>query len=473
MVHTAENRSRVLPQYVAALAAAGGAFAAGTLLGWTSPAETPIVNGSTHYNFDVTKEEFSWVGAFMTLGAACVCIPIGFLINQIGRKWTMLLLVLPFILGWALLIWAQNVVMMYIARFILGIAGGAFCVTAPMYTGEIAQKDIRGTLGSFFQLMITIGILFVYGIGAGLDVMWMSIVCGILPIIFGVIFFFMPESPTYLVSKNRSEAAVQSIQWLRGKEYDYAPELEELQQSDREIRAQQVNIFAALSRPVTIKAMSISLGLMFFQQVSGINAVIFYSESIFKDANTGISTGLSTILIGIMQVVATFASTIVVDKLGRRILLLASGIVMALSTTAIGVYFFLKDQNEENVLNLGWLPVASLCIFIIMFSIGYGPVPWLMMGELFATDIKGFAGSIAGTTNWVLAFVITKTFKNLTDGLGSGPTFWLFAGLTVVGVVFVFFIVPETKGKSLNEIQQELAGNRNVSDLQPADGAKK
>lgn len=201
MVHTStENRSKTLPQYVAALAAAGGAFAAGTLLGWTSPAETGIVKDATAYDFDVSSTQYSWVSSFMTLGAACVCIPIGFLINFIGRKWTMLLLVAPFVVGWALLIWAQNVFMMYIARFILGIAGGAFCVTAPMYTGEIAQKDIRGTLGSFFQLMITIGILFVYGIGAGLSVFWMSIVCGILPIIFGVIFFFMPESPTYLVS---------------------------------------------------------------------------------------------------------------------------------------------------------------------------------------------------------------------------------------------------------------------------------
>ncbi|KAH8307142.1 hypothetical protein KR044_005683 [Drosophila immigrans] len=474
MVHTStENKSRTLPQYVAALAAAGGAFAAGTLLGWTSPAESDIIDGNSAYNFPVSEEQFSWVGAFMTLGAAVVCIPIGFLINFIGRKWTMLLLVLPFVVGWALLIWAQNVVMMYIARFILGIAGGAFCVTAPMYTGEISQKDIRGTLGSFFQLMITIGILFVYGVGAGLNVEQMSIVCGVLPIIFGVIFFFMPESPTYLVSKNRSEAAIKSIQWLRGKDYDYAPEMEELHEVDREIREQQVNIWAALTRPVTIKAMSISLGLMFFQQVSGINAVIFYSAGIFQEAKTGIDAGMSTILIGVMQVVATFVSTMVVDKLGRRILLLASGIVMALSTTAIGVYFFLKDQDEAQVENLGWLPVASLCIFMIMFSIGYGPVPWLMMGELFATDIKGFAGSIAGTTNWVLAFIITKTFKNLNEGLGSGGTFWLFAGLTVVGVVFVFFIVPETKGKSLNEIQQELAGNRSAVQQTNAEQSKK
>ncbi|KAH8239910.1 hypothetical protein KR032_009185 [Drosophila birchii] len=474
MVHTTtENNSKKLPQYVAALAAAGGAFACGTLLGWTSPAQTEIVDNHSGYDFDVSDNQFSWVGSAMTLGAACVCIPIGFLINLIGRKWTMLFLVLPFIVGWAMLIWAANVGMMYASRFILGIAGGAFCVTAPMYTGEIAQKDIRGTLGSFFQLMITIGILFVYAIGAGLDIFWVSVICGILPLVFGVIFFFMPESPTYLVAKDRSEGAIKSIQWLRGKDYDYEPELAELRETDREIRENKVNVWAALNRPVTRKALAISLGLMFFQQVCGINAVIFYSSRIFKEANTGIGPRWATILIGIMQVVATFVSTVVVDKLGRRILLLASGISMAVATTAIGVYFYLQSQDEQQVESLGWLPVAALCIFIIMFSMGYGPVPWLMMGELFATDIKGFAGSLAGTSNWLLAFVVTKTFDDLNAGLGIGGTFWLFAGLTVLGVFFVFFAVPETKGKSLNEIQQELAGNRSNPAPVPVNGAEK
>jgi len=201
MVHTStSNDSRKVTQYVAALAAAGGALACGTVLGWTSPAETEIVDLGKGYSFPVDKDQFSWVGSAMTLGAACVCIPIGFLINLIGRKWTMLFLVLPFILGWAMLIWAANVGMLYASRFILGIAGGAFCVTAPMYTGEIAQKEIRGTLGSYFQLMITIGILFVYAVGAGVDIFWVSVICGLLPLIFGAIFFFMPESPTYLVS---------------------------------------------------------------------------------------------------------------------------------------------------------------------------------------------------------------------------------------------------------------------------------
>ncbi|KAI9588361.1 hypothetical protein GQX74_004206 [Glossina fuscipes] len=440
MVHTTGIESKTFPQYVAALSAAGGAFAAGTLLGWTSPAQNRLTGGE--YGFPVSDAAFSWIGSAMTLGAAFICIPIGFLINMIGRKLTMLLLVLPFTLGWALLIWAQNVEMMYAARFILGISGGAFCVTAPMYTGEIAQKDIRGTLGSFFQLMVTAGILFIYAIGAGLDVFAMS-----------------------LVSKSKNESAIKSIQWLRGKDFNYNPELEELKATEEQIKQNSVSVGTALLRPVTLKALAISLGLMFFQQLCGINAVIFYSTDIFKDAETGIDEDLSTIVVGVMQVIATFVSVMVVDKLGRRLLLLASAIVMALSTVAMGVYFYMKDNDNDSVANLGWLPVSALCVFIIMFSIGFGPVPWLMMGELFASDIKGVAGSIAGTSNWVLAFIVTKTFVNMKEALGSGQTFWLFAGITVLGAVFVFLFVPETKGKSLNEIQTLLEGNSNSNPI--------
>ncbi|XP_054731972.1 facilitated trehalose transporter Tret1-2 homolog isoform X1 [Anastrepha obliqua] len=460
MVHGAtESNSKTLPQYVAALSAAGGAFAAGTLLGWTSPAENKILN-LNQYNFDVSADQFSWIGSAMTLGAACVCIPTGILINLVGRKMAMLLLVLPFTLGWCMLIWAQNVIMMYIARFLLGAAGGAFCVAAPMYTGEIAQKEIRGSLGSFFQLMITAGILFVYAIGAGLSVFWINIVCGLIPLVFGAIFVFMPESPTYLITKNKDENAIESIQWLRGKDYEYKSEIEELRDTQQKIRENQVSWWVGLSRPVSRKALAISLGLMFFQQLCGINAVIFYAAPIFQDANTGIDENLSTIVVGIMQFIATFVSTIVVDKLGRRLLLLTSAIIMALSTFAMGIYFYMQSQNPASVVSLGWLPVVSLCVFIVLFSLGFGPVPWLMMGEVFAADIKGVAGSIAGTTNWILAFIVTKTFKDLKESMGSGQTFWLFSGITVIGAVFVFFVVPETKGKSLNEIQAELEGKK-------------
>lgn len=208
-----QQQGRRWPQYVAALAATGGALAAGeshntldleswtdlllhfpgTALGWTSPANPKLLNGTEpEYSFAVDDEQASWIGSSLNLGAAAMCIPIGILCNLIGRKWSMLAMVLPFTIGWGLIIWAQNLAMLIVARVFIGIAAGAFCVAAPMYIGEIAEKEIRGTLGSYFQLMITIGILFVYAVGAGVSVFWLSIICGLIPLIFGAVFFFMP-----------------------------------------------------------------------------------------------------------------------------------------------------------------------------------------------------------------------------------------------------------------------------------------
>lgn len=185
----------------------------------------------------------------------------------------MLLLVIPFSIGWLLVIFASNLAMLMIGRFLLGVAGGAFCVAAPTYTGEIAQASIRGTLGSYFQLMMVIGILFVYLIGSYVSVFQLNVICAIIPLVFGAIFVFMPETPTYLISKGKKEEAAKSLRWLRGNEYDLSQELAELQAQHEDDQKNKVSIFAALRRRSTQKAMFISLGLMFFQQMSGVNAV--------------------------------------------------------------------------------------------------------------------------------------------------------------------------------------------------------
>lgn len=308
----------------------------------------------------------------VTLGAAIVCLVIGTVLQMLGRKLTMLLLVIPFTIGWALVTWATNLSMLFIGRFLLGISGGAFCVAAPTYTGEIAQADIRGTLGSYFQLMLVIGVLFSYIVGSKTSVFALNLICGAIPLIFGAIFVFMPETPLYLISKGRKEAAAKSLKWLRGKDYDYSAELADLQAQHEQDQNNKVSLSAALSRRSTIKALIISLGLMFFQQMSGINAVIFYTKDIFEAAETGIDSGLATIIVGVMQVISVFVSSIIVDKAGRRLLLLPSAVTMSICTILLGVYFFMKDQNKDSVASLGWLPVAALCVFIILFSLGFG-----------------------------------------------------------------------------------------------------
>lgn len=352
--------------------ATGGALAAGAALAWSSPTQTLIVEEHLGYDFPITKDDFSWIGSLVTLGAAAVCLVIGTVIQILGRKLTMLLLVIPFTIGWALVTFATNLAMLMVGRFLLGVAGGAFCVAAPTYTGEIAQSSIRGTLGSYFQLMMVIGILFVYCIGSYVSVFALNLISAVIPLVFGAIFVFMPESPTYLIAKGKKEEAAKALKWLRGSKYDFSQELAELQAQHEEDQKNKVSVVAAFGRRATQKAMFISLGLMFFQQMSGVNAVIFFTTGIFKSTGASIDPSIATIIVGVMQVISVFVSSIIVDKAGRRLLLLPSALAMCITTALLGTYFFMKHKNADSVASLGWLPIASLCGFIILFSIGFG-----------------------------------------------------------------------------------------------------
>ncbi len=311
-----------------------------------------------------------------SFSAAFSCAIMGMITTYFGRKNTMLGLVAPFTVGWALVIWANSFTMLLIGRILLGISGGGFFVAAPMYIGEIAQKEIRGTLGSFLQLMVTIGILLVYSLGYDMKVFTFSIICGMLPLAFALGFIFMPESPLYLVSKNRSEDAIKSLKWLRGAHYDYSCELDELKSQHEADVNNKISILSALKRRATVKALIIIVGLMLFLQLCGINIVIFYTGFILNAAHIAIQTELAIILLGIIQVAATFVASVIVDRAGRRVLLLLSISLMAMSKIMLGVYFTMNTNDPTSVENMGWLPVVALCTYIIVFSLGFGPIPW-------------------------------------------------------------------------------------------------
>jgi SP family facilitated glucose transporter-like MFS transporter 8 len=187
------------------------------------------------------------------------------------------------------------------------------------------------------------------------------------------------------------------------------------------------------------------------------NTYVMYSV-LFQSAGSTLEPSTATIIVGVIQAVATFVSTLVVDRLGRRILLLLSDFVMAICTLLLGIYFYLKDEDSD-ISSLGWLPLTSVCLFIVTFSLGYGPIPWMMVGELFAPQIKGFASSLSCVLNWILAFIVTRFYSNLADSFSIQATFWIFAVISAIGTVFVFFVVPETKGKTLDQIQKELGGS--------------
>lgn len=231
------SKASVLPQYIAGLSASFGALCMGASIGWSSPVET-MISKDYDYGFPITSSEFGWISSLLTLGATVICIPIGFAIDWIGRRPTMLALIPPYIVGWILMIFANNVAMLYCGRFILGMCGGAFCVTAPMYCTEICQTALRGTIGAFFQLLIVSGVLYGYLVGAFLPLLTINILCAILPLIFAAVHFFMPESPIYLAIKGRNEDAAAALQWLRGKNYDIDDEFKEIMEETQKQKDQ-------------------------------------------------------------------------------------------------------------------------------------------------------------------------------------------------------------------------------------------
>lgn len=203
------------------------------------------------------------------------CLPCGLLLDWIGRKWTLLLLIVPGLIGWGFILGAQNFGMMITGRVFLGMFAGPVFVVTPLYITEIAEKEIRGILGTLMQLLLTIGILFVYAVGVGLNVFWLSLVCALFPIIFGLIFINMPETSNYLVHKNQISKAERSIKWLRGKDYDPQPDILQIQDEERErqLLNQNRSLKTSFSRPESQRALMLVLGLMLFQQFSGVNAV--------------------------------------------------------------------------------------------------------------------------------------------------------------------------------------------------------
>lgn len=367
----------------------------------------------------------------------------------------MLLLALPFTVGWGLIIWANSVEMFYWGRFITGLSGGAFCVTAPMYTSEISENSIRGTLGSFFQLLVTVGILLAYILASMVNIKHLSMISGAVPVIFFIIFSMMPESPVYYMKKGNLEGARSSLRRLRGPDYNCEAELQILKDSMDNSQSNNVSFKSAITSKPAIRSLIIGYGLMFFQQASGVNVIVFYSSVIFEAAGSTMSPSTSTIVVGVMQVLTVLISSLIVDKLGRRALLLVSEVFMFVSLAVLGAYFHLKD-NGTDVSHISWLPLLAVSVFIIVFSLGFGPIPWLMMGEIFAPQIKGIGASSAGLMNWMLAFAVTNYFSTLRDYLNTDGAFWLFSGFCAVGLIFVIFVIPETKGKSLEEIQIEL-----------------
>ncbi|XP_071561826.1 facilitated trehalose transporter Tret1 isoform X3 [Temnothorax nylanderi] len=451
---------RFAAQILAALSVSLGSMQVGYSSSYTSPALVSMRDNTTA-GFEVTKQMSMWIGSLMPLSALVGGIAGGPLIEYIGRKKTILSTALPFIGAWLLIAMAENVPMVLAGRAICGFAVGIASLALPVYLGETIQAEVRGTLGLMPTAFGNTGILLCFIAGMYLDWRNLALVGAILPLPFLILMFVIPETPRWYISKGKTKMSRKSLQWLRGKDADITDELSLIEKMHQEYldseKSGSQSTISELLKSKHLNPLLISLGLMLFQQMSGINAVIFYTVQIFQDAGSTIDKNLSTIIIGIVNFISTFVAAAVIDKLGRKMLLYISAVMMALTLFSLGGFFYVKSLDVD-VTAFGWLPLVSLIVYVIGFSLGFGPIPWLMMGEILPAQIRGSAASIATSFNWMCTFIVTKTFEDVIAVIGAHGTFWLFGIIVVVGLVFVIVSVPETRGRSLEEIEKGFRG---------------
>ncbi|XP_067006762.2 facilitated trehalose transporter Tret1 [Anabrus simplex] len=432
------------------------ALMVGSSMGWMSPTQTKLEAPDAF--LPLTGDQLSWVGSLLALGTGLGPIPAGILADRIGRKWTLLGLAVPFLLGWLLEGLAEaclSVELMYAGRLVQGIGNGAVFTVVPMYSGEIAEDSIRGALGSFLQLFITAAYVYEYSIGPFVPYWVLVVLSAIIPAIWAVAMFFMPGSPYFLLAKGRKEQAVVALRWLRGT-HDVDKEVLTIQEAVEESQRSSGSLRNLVATRGTKKALILGIGLVVGQQLSGVNAVLFYTANIFEMTGSSLSADVSTIIVGVVMFLSALATPLLIDRLGRRPILLISAIGMAAGQIILGTYFFMYEQDKASVKDIDFLPVLSLMLYVIAFSFGFGALPWAVMGELFPSNIKAIATSLTASFCWLLAFVITKFFSNLADVIGMSYTFWMFGVFCIMAGLFVFFWLPETKSKSLQEIQDIL-----------------
>src|SRR5580704_15211298 len=434
--------------YIAAAFAALGGLLFGYDTGVISGAELFIKN-----DFTLSTFALEVIVSGVLAGAATGALAGGRLADLFGRRKLLIVTAIIFAVGAVLCALAMSATTLIVGRIIVGLGIGLSSGTVPVYISEVSPAEARGWQVSLFQLAITVGILLAYVVDYAFAKSegwrWMFGLAVIPAAIFALGMLYLPESPRWLARSGNRESARTVLMRIRGTA-DVNAEMQEVEGTlDKATESARISdLFAPSLRPALI----VGIGLAIFQQVTGINTVIYYAPIILQTAGISSASGaiLATAGIGVVNVLMTIVSMRLIDKVGRRPLLLTGIAGMVITLGVLGLAFHMAGRTGA----LAWLAVVSMMVYVASFAISLGPIFWLLISEIYPLKIRSSAEGLAAAFNWGSNLLVSLTFLTLLQMMGPTRTFWLYGAFAVAAWVFSYYQVPETKGRTLEEIEE-------------------
>lgn len=441
---------------------AGIAALAGLLFGY----DTGVISGAILFikdQFALSAVGVERVVSAVLLGAIIGAALSGSLADRFGRKKVLVVTAILFAGGAIGASMASGVAMIIAFRLVIGVAIGVASYTAPLYISEISPRQARGALVSLNQLMITCGIVASYLVDYALTTgnnqwRWMFGLGALPAIILLLGMIALSESPRWLVSRSRHDEARAILGRIMP-----TGEVDAELKTIRDSLTVKDGSWKEVMEPWVRPALVVGVVMAFFQQATGINTIIYYAPTIFEFAGFGSHkvSILATVGVGTVNVLMTIVAIWVIDKVGRKPLLYIGLVGMALSLGILGLAFHIPGMMES----LKLATVLCIILYIASFAISLGPIFWLLISEIYPLRVRGRAMSLATLANWGFNMVVASTFLTLTEKLGKSGAFWLYGIICLAGILFCYLYVPETKGRSLESIEESLKKNRGLRAL--------
>ncbi|KAL3266534.1 hypothetical protein HHI36_010702 [Cryptolaemus montrouzieri] len=441
--------------YLSVFAAQIGFMMSSASVTWTSPMLARF-NQTDHDNplgRIITHKENVILASLPMLAAAIGAPTFGFISKVWGRRKTLILLGFPLTIAYFVMAFAKVILLFFIARFLAGLTLGGVSMVLPMYCGELASPKNRGILTTANAVFINIGMLLSFCIGPYTTVLCFHIILAVLSLIYiPLVYIFSLESPFYLIQSDYTQAE-SVLKKLRGTYYE-PRELEEIKEYVESTYG--ISVKHVLKDKSARKSLAIGFGLITFLMLTGNAPVVAYCQSLFDTSKDSIvSPEMSSILVGVAQLLTTVVVSPIADNFPRKLLLSISYFGVGTVLVPFGLYFVL-DAKDVDLSGFSWMPLVCFVLYVSVYNIGIGPLLFVFIGELFSPQIKEAAISCMVVYQWAASFLMTALFKSLSALIGQGYLFWIFAVFSFSAILFIKFVVVETKGKSLKEIQDAL-----------------